>query len=712
MSSIDLDRLLRPQSIAVVGASPEPASVSGLLLANLRRFGYAGKLHLVSRSRDEVDGIPCVKTIDDLPEGVDVAVLVVPQAAVCEAVAACGRRRVGAAVVFASGFAELGDDGRASQDELARIARQGGVAVLGPNCLGFINFADGVPLTFEPVQPVSVGHGPRIGIVAQSGAMSGNLRQAFHGKGLGVSFSVSTGNEAVLSTEDFLAALVEAPDVDALAVFVEMLRKPAAFLRVAARARELGKPLVLMHPGRSQRAREAAKSHTGALAGDYQTMRTLAEREGVVVVDTMDELFDVTAILARYPAPVAQGKAAVASNSGALRGVALDFCEDIGLELAEFAPATMQALSEILPDFMAPDNPLDLTAIGMQKPEIFGQSARAILDDPDVGSLVMPLMGGSPAQQLAKAESLLPVMQTSSKPVCFVMMGDSGPLGEEFLARVKESGMPFLRSPDRALRAMAHVHRYGRLRAAAGDRSAGRGARIPELRPGPLAEYKGKQWLRDLGIGTPSGGLARTREEALEIAGRIGYPVVLKAQADALMHKSDAGGVAIGLADAQALEAAWQRIEAAIGRYRPGLVLDGMLVEAMSAPGLELVIGCRRDPNWGVVALVGLGGIWIEALQDVRLLAPDLTEAQIVRELGKLKGARLLSGLRGRPAVDVAAVAAAVRKLADLVLANPEIVEVDVNPLIALPAGEGIVALDALFVMAGQEAAHNAGIRS
>ncbi|VCU70378.1 succinyl-CoA synthetase subunit beta [Pigmentiphaga humi] len=699
MASIVLDRLLRPKSIAVVGASPEPGSVSGLLLANLARFGYPGQLHLVSRSRDEVNGVRCLRSIDELPDGVDVAVLVVPQAAVCESVEACGRRGVGAAVVFASGFAELGEAGRSAQEQLAAIARRYGIAVLGPNCLGFLNFSDGVPLTFEPVQPPAPRSGPRIGIVAQSGAMSGNLRQAFLGRGLGVSFSISTGNEAVLSTEDFLGALVEAPDVDAFAVFVEMLRKPSAFLRVAARARELRKPIVLMHPGRGQRAREAARSHTGALAGDYQAMRTMVEREGVVVVGSMDELFDVTAILARYPQPVAQGRAAVASNSGALRGVALDFCEDAGLELARFAPATMQVLSGVLPDFMAPDNPLDLTAIGMQKPEIFGQSAQAMLDDADVGSLVMALMGGSPSQQMAKATSLLPVMQASSKPVCFVIMGDSGPLGQEFLDTVHASGMPFLRSPDRAMRAMAHVHRYGRLHAAAADRAAGAGIELHGPTRGPVAEYRGKQWLRELGIATPRGGLARTLDDARRIAADLGYPVVLKAQADALMHKSDAGGVAVGLGDEAALAAAWTRVEASVARYSPGLALDGMLVEAMARPGLELVVGARRDPNWGVVALVGLGGIWIEALHDVRLLAPDLTEAQIAAELRQLKGARLLSGLRGKPAVDVAAVAAAVRRISDLMLANPGIAEIDVNPLIALPEGEGVVALDALFIV-------------
>lgn len=700
MSRNALDRLLRPRSIAVVGASPEPASVPGLLLANIARFNYGGELHLVSRSRDEVNGKPCVKSIDDLPEGVDAAVLVVPQVAVYDSVEACGKRGIGGAVVYASGFSELGDAGREAQEALSAMARRYGVALLGPNCMGFVNFSDNVPLTFEPVPARKPMAGPRIAIIAQSGAMNGNLRAGLTAKGLNVSFSISTGNEAVLSAEDMLGALVEADDCDTFAIFVEMLRKPAEFLKAAARARELGKPIILMHPGRSQRARDAAQSHTGALAGDYQVMRTLVEREGVVVVDTLDELLDVTAILARYPTPVRIPGAAVSSNSGALRGISIDFCEDVGLELATLQPRTMQAIAEILPDFATPDNPLDLTSQGMQRPEIFGLTAQAILDDPGVGSLVVSLMGGSPAQQVAKANSILPVMTASTKPICFVIMGDNGPLADEFMELVTQSGMPFLRSPDRALRAMAHVHRYGRLNLASKTRAqASAGLRLPELKPGPLAEYKGKLLLEKIGIPTPVGELAVTLDHALQAAARIGYPVVIKAQADPLMHKSDVGGVAVGLKDEAALRAGWARMHDDIGRNCPGLVLDGILVEAMSKPGLEMVIGGRRDPNWGVVMLAGLGGIWIEALHDVRLLAPDLTEEQIVEELSALKGAKLLAGLRGRGPVDLAAVAHAVAQLAALMQANPEISEIDVNPLIALPQGEGVLALDALFVM-------------
>lgn len=698
ISSQSLKRLLAPRSIAVVGASAEAGAVGGLVLSNLRRFGYAGELHLVSRSREQIDGIACVKTVDALPLGIDVAILAMPQVAVQDAVEACIARGIGGAVAFASGYSEMGERGADAQSLLSRTALAGDFALLGPNCMGLVNFVDGVPLTFESLHPHACEKTRRIGIVTQSGAMAGNLRQALLAKGLQVAFSGSTGNEAVLGAEDLVGHLIDSDSVDVVAMFVEMIRKPQAFLAVAARARAAGKAIVLMHPGRGIRAREAAQSHTGALAGDYEVMRTLVEREAVVVVPSLDELFDTVAVLARYPRPV-QGGAAVASNSGAIRGISLDACEDLGLELATLQASTAAAIKSVLPDFATIDNPLDLTSQGMQRPEIFGQTAQALLADDAVGSLVIPLMGGSPSQQLDKAKSLLPALVKNDKPAIFVIMGDQAELGAEFVETVRHSGVPFLRSPDRALRAMAHVHRRGRLVDAATLRAQPADPMLcTAVVEGPLAEYKGKAILQSLGIAVPAGALACSADEAVAIAERIGYPVVMKAQADALTHKSDIGGVAVGLKDERQVRETWATMTARVAQTCPHLPMDGLLVEAMSSPGLELVIGAHRDPSWGPVMLVGLGGIWIEVLKDIRLFAADLDEQQIIAELRALKGAKLLDGARGAAAVDVEAAAKVVRRLADLMLAQPEISEVDINPLVVLERGRGAVALDALIV--------------
>jgi acyl-CoA synthetase (NDP forming) len=257
--SFDLARLLRPSSVAIVGVSPEPGSLGGAVLANLERFGYGGDIHLVSRNRKEIEGRPCVASVDELPDNVDVAVLAVPGAGIAEAVTACARRKVGAAMIYAAGFAETGDAGQAQQDAIVQIARDAGMALSGPNCIGLANFADGIPLTYEPLTPPPASDAPSVAIVAQSGAMASALRPALTAKGLGVSHVISTGNEAGLGAEDFLAALVEDKRVQAIVLFAEQLRQPQRFLAVASRARDIGKPIVLLHPGRSRRAQESAR---------------------------------------------------------------------------------------------------------------------------------------------------------------------------------------------------------------------------------------------------------------------------------------------------------------------------------------------------------------------------------------------------------------------------------------------------------------------
>ena len=693
-----LARLLRPASIAIVGASAEPFSVGANTLANLKRFNYPGAVHFVSRKGGEIDGKACVTSVDELPPGVDAAVLVVPAAVVRETIEACARRGIGGVVVFASGFAEQDEAGKRAQAEFAAVAEKNGVAVIGPNCIGFVNYADRAPLTFEPVE-VNVPKGPGVCVIAQSGAMSGNIRYALQGRGAPVSHSISTGNEAVVAAEDCIDLLIDDPSVSLFAVFVEQIRRPPNFLRLAARARAAGKPIVLLHSGRGARAREAAKTHTGALAGDYATMRAFVEREGVVLVEGLDELFDVAALLARDPRP-SRGGLALLSNSGALRGVGLDLAEEIGFPVADFAPDTVAALKATLPSFATVDNPLDVTAAAMTKPSLFGDCARVILADPAVGYLLVAAMGGGQPQQMSKWKALEPELTTAKKPVALCYLGDDYPLNAEFMAEMRASGVPFFRSPERAIRAFARIERWGR-EGAPPPRSARAAPRLSLTTQGPIAEWRGKEMFAKAGIAIPRGRLARTAEEARAVARDIGYPVALKAQADALAHKIDVGGVIVGVANDAELDEAFGRLLANVKAHRPDLALDGALVEAMAPKGgLEFIVGARRDPQWGASLLVGLGGIWAEALRDARLMPADVSAAEIAAELGKLKGAALLRGSRGSPPRDVAALASLAESIGALMRANPEIVEIDVNPVNVYAEGRGALALDALIVAA------------
>ena len=689
MAASKLDRLLRPRSVAIVGVSPEPGHMGGSVLANLQRCGFAGEMHLVSRSRPEINGRRCVPSIDDLPEGVDAAVLVVPQSAVLDAIAACGRRGVGAAIVFASGYAEVGEAGRAEQEKLAAAARVANVALLGPNCIGLSSFAVGAALSFEfNVERPPAGARPVIGIVAQSGALAAIMRMAFLAKGLGLSHVISTGNEADLTVEDFLEVLIADPGTQAVTMFIEQIRRPEKFLALAQRARQVRKPLLLMHPGRSQRARVSASSHTGALAGDHAVMTALLRHAAVTVVETLEELVDTAELLARFTPPV--NGPGIITNSGAVKGFALDFCDQLGLDVPRLGEQTLAALKVALPPFASLDNPVDVTAQVLRDLTIWTRTAEALLADPGIGSLCVPMVAGSPKLAMDKVHALLPTIERGGKPAVIAALGDDFPIPSEFTAAFREKGIPVLRSPERALRALGHATAYGKTLHAAGGTALTINA-PPLPGRGSLAEHQGKAYLAALGIAVPEGALARDMDAAKEIAARIGYPVALKAQAAALTHKSDAGGVALRIADAAALEAAWRRIAASVG-----LVLDGMLVEAMAPPGVEMIVGAKRDPGWGPVVLVGLGGIWTEALDDVRLMPADLARERVIAEIGCLKGARLLHGIRGAPPVDVGAVADVALRVGALMCARPEISEIDINPLVAYP--NGALALDALIV--------------
>jgi len=696
--AFDLSRLLRPRSVAIVGVSPEPGSLGGAVLANLKRFGYAGDIHLVSRNRKEIDGRPCVASVDELPAGVDVAVLAVPSAGIEEAVAACARRRVGAAIIYAAGFAETGDAGRLQQNAIVQLAQDAGMALCGPNCTGLANLADGIPLTYESLTPPAPTDAPSVAIVAQSGAMASALRPALTAKGLGVSHVISTGNEAGLGAEDFLAALVEDKRVQAIVTFAEQLRHPQRLLAIAARAREAGKPIVLLHPGRSRRAQESARSHTGALAGDYAVMATLIRHQGVVLVDTIEELIDSAELLARFPQPPTKG-AAIVTNSGAFKGFALDFCDNIGLDLPKVEGDTLEALRKVVPSFAAVDNPLDTTGQTIKDPWIFTDSARHLLADPNIGSLLVSIVPGGPAQAMAKVEALLPALVGSTKPAAVAVMGDEQPLPAEFAPSFRSKGIPVFRSPERALRALARVTAYGRQRATAV--TATPKITIPDievLQPGVIPEYAGKDLIATMGVPVPRGSLAGTLDQAKAIAADIGYPVVIKAQSPELAHKSDAGAVIVGIADADALAEAWDRLHRNVANARPDLTLDGVLVEAMGTPGLEMVIGGRRDPEWGPVLMAGLGGVWIEVLNDVQLMPADLSREAIVAEILQLKSAALLRGTRGLPEADVDAMSAVMVRIGALMRKYPAIAEIDINPLIVYAKGHGVLALDVLMV--------------
>ena len=684
LAPASIQALVRPRSLAIVGASDDPSSIGGAPLVNLTAFGSGLPLHLVSRSRSEINGVACLSAIDQLPLGVDCAVLVVPAHAAAVALEECGRRGVRAAIVYASGFAETGPSGAEAQQALVDVAAKHAMAVAGPNCLGLINFVDGLPLTFGSVAPQAVPPSGGLGLVAQSGAMTMALTYAAHAEGLPVSYAISTGNEAVVTLEDYLGFLLEDEHTRCVAVLAEQIRRPRVFRQLARRALQYGKPLVLLQAGREGAAAAAAASHTGSLAGDYAVIETVLRDCGVVLVDTLDELVDAAGLLTRRGRPSRPGLGMV-TDSGSVKTLTLDLSGQAGFSLPDLHESTTARLVEELPEFATVGNPVDITAQGLNKPSLYGAAAQALLDDENIGVLLVAAMPGSDRQTGEQVDAVLPVLSRTTKPVVYVFMGGGHVVPGGHDARIRAAGIPVLRSPERALRFLAKV---------AASVGAVPGA-DPAVEQHPqaavataLTEHASKLLLAGRGLPVPRSELVSRPDEALAAASRLGYPVVLKAQAASMLHKTEAGAVAVGLVDEAQLAAALGQMQERVGAVAG---LEGYLVESMAAPGLELIVGARRDPDWGVVLLVGIGGVLAELLADVVLLPGGADAARVRSGLGRLRGRRLLEGFRGDGPYDVDAVVTTVLALGELMRDDESVVEVDLNPLRVFVRGASVL---------------------
>ncbi len=694
----NINRLLRPGSIAIVGASATPGALGNTVMQILNKHSFSGDVFLINPKRDEINGHPCIASPIDLPEGVDVAILAIPRVAVLDTIKALASRKCGAAVVFSAGFAEAGEEGLAEQREIGEIARAAGMIVEGPNCLGCINYVDGIPLTFIEGPMPSLGENKGVAIISQSGAMAAVLSSNLIDRNLGVSYFVSTGNEAASGVEDYVEYMIDDEHTSVIAMIVEQFRNPARFLELAAKAREAGKSIVLLHPGRSQAAAESAATHTGAMAGDYKVMKTKVERAGVIVVNNLEELGDVVDIAARVPRLPAGGSA-ILTESGALKALTLDLCEDINLPLPVLTDENAPELRAAMPEFVAVSNPVDMTAQALVDPDMYHRIMSVLINDDRFGSIVLAIIQTDDSTTEKKFPPIIDALKelNSDKPIIFAGVDEGAIVKQEYKDGVRALGTPYFPSPDRALRAISTLTAFTSRNFSKTNVEQLKANDLPAS--GVIPEYKAKAILKPLGVPFPASRLATDKDEAISAAEALGYPVVLKAQSSELSHKSDAGGVIVGVKDADGIAAAWDKITKDVSAYQPGLNLDGILVEAMGESGVELIIGAQNDPDWGPVVLVGFGGVQAEIYQDVRFLPPDLSKKEIIDELNQLKGAKLLNGFRGSAPVDLDTVAEVIVTIGCLMLGEPSIAEIDLNPVVVFPKGEGAVALDALMLV-------------
>ena len=789
----DLDALFRPSAIALVGASPDRTIIRGRIVEAVTLHGFDGPLHAVSRSHREITGIPCHPSVEALPVPVDLAIVTIPAEHVAATLRACGRKGVKAAIVISSGFGEeRGEAGAARQREIAGIAREFDMAVLGPNAEGFLNSRMPLAATFSPTV-VHVENGLRpegsrgrgIAVVSQSGGVGFSFFHRGRPKALDFSYVVSTGNEAGLNAMDVTEYLVEDDETAVVLAFLEGVRAPEKLLRVAARAAELGKPLVFAKIGRSEAAAAAAASHTASLAGTARSYDAVFRRHGILPGEDQEHMVDVGAAFAFFADRLPKGtRVGILTPSGGAGAWLADVCEHHGLSVPVLDTETRAAIDRMLPAYGASRNPVDVTAqviftVGYAPPLELLANAPGIDAVLVAGSL-------SHARYIERDfENLVRIGESVDKPVIFCGYTRADPHAVELLAKAGFPCTTSMANAAKAIRAMCEyrefLERYddgavprnleldeslvqalsgeaavaggaavcgtgigvdtgsdtrigtqssggtgiGARVGTGGDARTGLGGQIgatndsgigPGTRPregsaGPMGagtdtlmcEHDAKTLLATHGIdGIPAGGLALDAAGAARIAGEIGGPVAMKVQSHDLPHKSDSNAVALGVEGEFAVREAFGRIVENVRAHAPAATIRGVRVERMAGPGVEMIVGVSRDPDFGPMIGVGLGGVLVELLDDFVLSPAPVDAAEAGRMLHELRGRRILDGVRGAAPADVDALVGLLVAVSELAAAAGDALEaLDLNPVIVHPRGEGVSVVDAGIVTRG-----------
>ena len=686
--------LLRPRSIAVLGAS-DRSRWSEAVFANLAAAGFAGAVHAINPRGGTAHGRPAATSCAALGEAVDLGVLIVPAQAAADALrdlAASGARH---AAILSSGFAETGPAGAAAQRDLAALARDLGIRLLGPNSLGFINFVDGAHVWTTPVRSPSRREG--VAIVSQSGATAYFLSTLAAQWDVGLSHVVATGNEADLDLTAFGHALLEDHAVRSLALVIETVRDPAGFVALAEAALHARKPVVVLKVGASEVTAKAALAHTGALVGDDRVFDGVCLQYGVVRVHAIEELL-ATAEIAGRSGALRKGGLGVVSNSGGICEIAADTAAAWGIELPALTPEAAAGLRETIPGFATPHNPLDLT--GAITPEQCGRVVEIVGGQPDITLLLCPYyeVPTSPDDVNDRLSALHAALARSLNAAAvpgFVVSYTAthqSALSRDIVAGI---GPPYLACGlDRAIAGVAGTMAWSARLSEGAGMQAGPPLPITER---PRSEHAALRCLASAGVPVVPMTLAATEDEACEAARRIGGRLVVKIASPDIAHKTDIGGVVLNVEGEAAMRAAYRGVMAAASRHAPAAALEGVIVAPMRPRGLELLVGISRDPQWGPVMALGLGGVWVEALKDVALRLLPLGAAEVKRALAGLRGAALLRGGRGVPAADPDAVADAVMRIGQAALGfGRDLATLEVNPLWV--HGDRVEALDALCV--------------
>ncbi|SAL78871.1 N-acetyltransferase GCN5 [Caballeronia choica] len=700
-----LDCLLRPRSIAIVGASPQFAKINGRPLKHLIDKGYTGRLYPVNPKYSEIAGLASYPDVAALPEATDLAIVALPAREVEACIAALGRRGVAAAVIFSSGFGEMGADGKRVEQSLRACADAHGVVICGPNCLGFVNAFDNVYATFSQYADGDTGAGP-VAFVTQSGAFGTAIAALVRHRGLGLGYFINTGNEAGVSFSDLMLAVIEDPRIRVAAGYLEGMRDGPGLIRLAQRCAELGKPLVLTKVGRMAAGVRAAASHTGSLAVEDDVFDAVLRQHGVLRARNEEQMLDMLEALCSDRVPHGGGLG-IATQSGGAGVMMADHAEELDLEVPALAPETQAALAKVMPAFGAAGNPVDVTGQFVGNPDLLLESVVTLLADPQVhvGIVWLQLM-------TAYVDLLVGIFcqirDRTDRP--FIICWVAAP--PEAVRRLRAEGMVVFGAGERAVEAAATMVRHRQILRVAAENRAERAAlaaaveRVAadvcgDFSDGVQPTAQATAWLQAAGVPMAPVALARHGDEAQAAWRSFGGPVVLKIESPDITHKTEVGGVLLKLNDEAAVRQGFATLLKRARKARPEARLDGVVVQPMTAGQLELVIGVQRDPSFGMVLMVGLGGVLVEVLKDVVFRLGPFSEAEGLRMLDGLRVRTLLDGVRGQPAVDRAAIAALLSRLSIWAAAMaPRLDELDLNPVLVGPTGP--VAVDCVMVFRGQ----------
>lgn len=688
-------RLLAPRSIAVIGAS-ERSRWSMAVIDNLRRHDFAGKLHLVNPRGQVVAGQRAVTGCGEIADQVDLGIVVVPAGAVAGAVADLGGTGAHSAVILTSGFAEVGAEGAALQESVAQAAATAGIRLLGPNSLGFMSAA---AATVPWAAPVSIPRCERgVALVSQSGATAYFLARHAVEQGVDVHSVVATGNEADLDCATVARALLADEAVKSVALFVESVRHPDRFIDAAIEARRRRKALIVLKVGASEVSARSALAHTGAVVGDDRAFDGVCDRLGVVRVHSLDQLITCADVLGRT-GPLTGGGLCVISNSGGVCEIAADSAAALGVDIPAIPDDCQDDLRSALPSYATPHNPLDFT--GGVEPAGAEAVVRRLAELPECGAVLVPFYpvpadGSAGDERLREMhEHLGRGLREIDKPG-FLVTYTSGTVTPAARRHIDDAGLPYLAcGMDQALTSLAKGWEWG---ARLERPLSAPGAARPPISDRPGSELATLELLGRHGVPTVARVLAGDRAAAVRAARSWDGPVVLKVASAQIGHKSEIGGVVLGVHGDDAVAAAFEKVTAA-GRAQPGATVEGAIVSPMRTGGVELFVGCSQDAAWGPVLAVGLGGIWVEVLADVAVRPLPVTPADVADMLRSLRGARLLRGERGVAPVDLDAVGAAVASIGDVALAlGPDLAALEVNPLWV--RADQVEALDGLAIWA------------